>query len=218
MEPRVFYRVTQGISNPPDVIKGLYTFTPAVLHDHCRHRVRGEDYPAVIAEPGQSVLGTFVTGLTDANIEKLDQFEGSEYIREVLAVKLVTKAGNAKGEGQVEGEARTASVYIFINPDRVEKGEWDFEHFRKEKLHMWARDEIFFSDDGELPRNARGLPRTHDELTLSLSRAPVMRLLPFAGVRVMPHDTRSAALRAVDGAPSYGTGSPGRCRPWPGLH
>ncbi|KAH7361978.1 hypothetical protein B0T11DRAFT_351869 [Plectosphaerella cucumerina] len=149
MEPRVFFRVTQGISNPPDAIKALYTFTPAVLHGYCRHRVQGEDYPAIIPEDGQSVLGVFVTGLTDANVSKLEQFEGSEYDREAVTLKLVVKAGDAKGEGQVLGEERSSTAYVFNNPDRVEKGEWDFEHFRKEKLSTWARDEIFFSEDGD---------------------------------------------------------------------
>lgn len=149
MEPRVFFRVTHGLSNPPDAIKALYTFTPAVLHGYCRHRVQGEDYPAIIAEAGQSVLGTFVTGLTDANVAKLDSFEGSEYDREDVTLKLVVKAGDAQGEGQVLGEERKSTAYIFNNPERVEKGEWDFEHFRKEKLHKWARDEIFFADDAQ---------------------------------------------------------------------
>ncbi|KAG7116272.1 Protein AIG2 C like protein [Verticillium longisporum] len=146
MEPRVFFRVVQGTSHPSDVIKSLYTFTPAVLHDHCRHRVQGEDYPGVIPEEGQSVLGSFVTGLTDANIQKLDSFEGSEYDRRAVKVKLVTKLGNAQGVCQVEGEEEETTTYIFIHPNRIERGEWDFEHFRKEKLHMWAREEIFFSE------------------------------------------------------------------------
>lgn len=149
MEPRVFFRVIQGTPQPPAIIQSLYTFTPALLHDYCRHRVKGEDYPAIIPEPGQSVLGTYVTGLTDANIAKLDHFEGDEYARLPVKLRLLEKVGSASGEGQVEGEERDTTAYVFIVPERIEKGEWDFEHFRKEKLQKWARDEIFFSDDGE---------------------------------------------------------------------
>lgn len=148
MEPRVFYRVIQGTPNPPPIIQSLYTFTPALLHGYCRHRVKGADYPAIVPEHGQSVVGVYVTGLTDANISKLDQFEGDEYAREPVRLNLLEKVGGKDGEGQVEGEARDTTAYVFIVPESVEKGEWDFEHFRRERMHLWSRDEIFFSDDG----------------------------------------------------------------------
>ena len=66
----------------------------AVLLGHTRHHVRGEDYPAVVAlgtgealvgralsgDEG-SVRGTLVTGLTDRDVELLDEFEGSVSLR-----------------------------------------------------------------------------------------------------------------------------------------
>ena len=79
--------------------------------------------------------GIYATGLTDANMIKLDFFEGSEYERVHVKVKLLEKEG---GE-EVEGESREAAVYVFNAPSNLERGEWDFEHFRKEKMAFWAR-------------------------------------------------------------------------------
>lgn len=148
----MFFRVTQGQSNPPGVIRDLYTFTPALLRDYCRHRVKGEDYPAITPEAGQSVLGTYVTGLTEANLAKLDQFEGDEYEKRQVKLRLLTKVGDAQGEGRVEGEEKDTAAYVFLYLDRIERGEWDFEHFRRERLQRWARDEIFFADEGKAVR------------------------------------------------------------------
>ncbi|ROT39319.1 hypothetical protein SODALDRAFT_332757 [Sodiomyces alkalinus F11] len=148
MDPRVFFRVVQGNSDPPEVIRNLYTFTPAILHGYCRHRVRTADYPGIIPEEGRSVRGIYVTGLTDANIDKLDSFEGDEYERRTVKVKLLEQVGDddAEGESLVEGEEKTADTYVFIYPDQIERGEWDFEHFRRERLRYWAREEFSFDD------------------------------------------------------------------------
>lgn len=135
MAPEVFFSVCYGQSNPPKVIQDLHTFTPAILHDHCRHRVKFADYPAVVPEKGHSVRGIRVTGLTDANVDKLDFFEGSEYQRRKTEVKLLKK----EGDKEVEDGTEPAWVYIFIQPDLLEKVEWDFEEFRRDKMNSWTR-------------------------------------------------------------------------------
>lgn len=139
MAPEVFYSVCYGITNPAKEIQAMYTFTPAVLHDHCRHRVKGQDYPAVVPEDGKSVLGVFATGLTDANVAKLDEFEGSEYEKLTRKVSLVGAEGKA-------GEIRNAPVYIYLNHNQMEREEWDFEHFRSSKMHAWTRNEWSFQE------------------------------------------------------------------------
>lgn len=147
MAPEVFFSVCFGDKTPPQVIQDLYTFTPAILEDYCRHRVKFADYPAVVPEKGQKVLGVHVTGLTDANVEKLDFFEGSEYEKETVKVQLLTK----DGKNVTEDGIKTTSVYVFISPDNVEKGEWDYEEFRKEKMQFWTRGDWAFSDGKNAP-------------------------------------------------------------------
>lgn len=138
MAPEVFYSVCYQDANPPDVIKGLHTFTPAVLQDYCRHRVQYADYPAIIPEEGHSVRGIYVTGLTEANMGKLDFFEGSEYDRKSVKVKLVKK----EGDKEVEGEEKDVISYVFKFPHRLEHGEWDFEHFKNERMRLWVREDV----------------------------------------------------------------------------
>ncbi|KAF7956683.1 hypothetical protein EAE96_004016 [Botrytis aclada] len=143
MAPEVLYRVINGASNRPS---NSLTFTPALLHDYCRHRVSFADYPAIISEPGHSVRGTYVTGLTPSNMRSLDYFEGAQYERKVVTVKILTPkdkeikhGANAIMADAVEtGEEKEAHTYVFTDLVALEKGEWDFEFFRREKLRNWA--------------------------------------------------------------------------------
>lgn len=137
MAPKIFYSVCYRMAEPADAIKNLHTFTPAILHGYCRHRVQHADYPGIIAEEGQSVRGIYVTGLTEANMSKLDFFEGSEYERVKTKVKLLKK----EGDKEIEGEEKDVIVYVFNNPDSLEREEWDFQYFCKEKMAIWVRDE-----------------------------------------------------------------------------
>lgn len=142
MAPEVFFSVCFGEKNPPQALQDLYTFTPAILEGYCRHRVQYADYPAVVAEKGHKVLGIYATGLTDANVDKLDIFEGSEYIKETVEVKLLAKDGTEV----VGGETKKTSVYVFMHPDILEKREWDFEEFRQQKMQQWTRGGWSFPD------------------------------------------------------------------------
>ncbi|PHH83002.1 hypothetical protein CDD82_4017 [Ophiocordyceps australis] len=116
MAPEVFFTVCVGAASPPKAICDLYTFTPAILHDHCRHRVRDVDYPAVVPENGHTVRGIYATGLTAANIDKLDMFEGSEYERVKVKVQLLDNKGQ-----EVVDNSRDAFVYIFILPALLDR-------------------------------------------------------------------------------------------------
>jgi len=150
MAPAVLNRVLYGESYPASDKKGLLTIKPAILHDFVRRRVRFADYPGIIPEKGQSVLGTYVTGLTARNISRLDIFEGSQYTRNKVNIKLLTKVGDAQGNGNEEGEEVETETYEFTDSARdLENGEWDFERFKTEKMHRWAdtSDEYAEVDD-----------------------------------------------------------------------
>ncbi|RYP29891.1 hypothetical protein DL767_006490 [Monosporascus sp. MG133] len=116
-------------------------------------RVEHADYPGITPDPDHEVRGTYVTGLTDANMAKLDQFEGSEYERRTVKVRLLTKAGNDKGEGNVEGEEVECEAYVFMSPQYLEDREWDFEEFRTQKMKKWTREDYGFeATDHFVPR------------------------------------------------------------------
>lgn len=90
----------------------------------------------MIPQAGHTVRGTYVTGLTDADIRELDDFEGKEYDRRSVNIKLgVTEEG--------EEEEVKAETYIFIAGEKkLERKEWDFKDFRESKMHMWLPAEL----------------------------------------------------------------------------
>lgn len=155
MAPEVFFTVcyhtdTQDVK----VLKSLHEFKPAILHGYCRRRVKHADYPGIVPDPQSSVRGMYVTGLTKNNVLRLDLFEGNEYDRSKVKVRLLSKVGNDKGEGNVEGDEVDCQVYVFKEPEDLEDAEWDFQNFRKNKMKKWTREDYGFEDtDHFAPRD-----------------------------------------------------------------
>lgn len=77
MAPEVLHRVCHGGMEPDNPVYATHQLKtqPAILHNFRRHRVRGADYPAILFHKGASVRGTFVSGLTENDIRRLDIFE-----------------------------------------------------------------------------------------------------------------------------------------------
>lgn len=123
MAPEIFFSVCYNNQTVPTEIAKRHTFTPAILHGYCRRRVQGADYPGIVPDEEHVVFGTYATGLTDTNMLKLDIFEGGQYERRTVKVKLLTHVGNTKGEGNVEGEERSGEVYVFRDPGDLEDKE-----------------------------------------------------------------------------------------------
>ena len=129
MAPQVLHRVCHGNTSPDNPIYQNHNLQmrPAILHNHRRHRVRGADYPAIMPYRGATVRGTYVTGLTDGDIWRLDIFEGSEYRRDKVKARILTQAGDEAGQGNVEGEEVEAETYIWCSDLLgLDEREWDF--------------------------------------------------------------------------------------------
>lgn len=182
MAPQILHRVIHGSPTPQQWQKDLIQFRPAILHDYRRHRVRYADYPGIIqasllgsnpstaeekeSRPsGASVLGTVVSGLTDGDLHRLDIYEGPEYSREQVSVRILREALSEDnmdgGEGEDadrhlkdvleaagaefadEGEEVEAETYVWISGrEMLEDAEWDFEAFKRDKMAWWvAADE-----------------------------------------------------------------------------
>jgi hypothetical protein len=137
MAPQVLYRVLFGDSKPPKKLRDQLTIVPAVLPSYCRHKVYMVDYPGIIPQEGKSVLGVYVTGLNDTNIRRLDAFEGDQYRREKVKVKLLEGVQNLQ-VGGTEGRELEAETYIFIDKGYLAEEEWDFQEFVTEKMWRWA--------------------------------------------------------------------------------
>lgn len=77
--------------------------------------------------------GTFVTGLTEGDMWRLDIFEGDEYALRKVRLRLLSDRGE-EDEEEVETE-----TYVWVaGREKLEAGEWDFEAFRREKMGAWV--------------------------------------------------------------------------------
>lgn len=144
MAPAVLHRVCHGTSNPSNFQRSLLKVRPAILHSYRRHRVMNADYPAIVptSDPSSAVRGTFVTGLTDGDVWRLDIFEGEEYERRRVEVKVLENVGDVAGEGNVEGEEVECETYVWIaGREGLEDEEWDFNDFVKTKMRRWVGDQ-----------------------------------------------------------------------------
>lgn len=107
----------------------------AVLLENARHRVVGVDYPAVVPESGHQVMGTLCSGLSQKDLQRLDMFEGDEYERRFVKVK--TTHGISE-----------AQTYIYIaDASKLDRREWSFAEFTKEKLTRWTGEHSTEYDD-----------------------------------------------------------------------
>ncbi|KAK3051060.1 hypothetical protein LTR09_007810 [Extremus antarcticus] len=139
MAPQVLHRVCHGSAAHGRPTHHTLKTSPAILHNHRRHRVKDADYPAIVPTEGASVRGTYVSGLTDADIWRLDIFEGSEYERVFVKAKLLEKVGDEGGEGNVEGEEVDAETYVWCGRrSALDEREWDFGEFQREKMKYWV--------------------------------------------------------------------------------
>ena len=127
---------TYGTLMCPDImadVSGLVErqlkFEPAVLHGYIRKQVAGCHYPAIVQPgllPGYKdsampfVQGVLYSGMPPAVWQRLDRYEGSQYLR-----KKVTVVG-------ANGETQIAMAYVFKSAlvHSLSTNDWDFEKFK----------------------------------------------------------------------------------------
>jgi len=91
----------------------------AWLAGYRRQPVIGQAYPGMVPAADRCVEGVLYLDLPPAAWPRLDRFEGDEYERRPVAVRLQ------------DGRVETAWTYVF-RPEyaqRLVDGEWDFERF-----------------------------------------------------------------------------------------
>ncbi|KAL6703412.1 hypothetical protein ACN47E_009671 [Coniothyrium glycines] len=153
LAPPILHRVLWNAPTPPTPAHAsLLHSRPALLPGFQRRRVRAADYPAVVpsSRAGDAVRGVLVTGLTDGDVWRLDVFEGGEYVRRRVGVRVLREGGGGgEGEGEKdeggeeeEGEEEEeveAETYVWsAGVHRLEDEEWDFAEFVREKLGRWV--------------------------------------------------------------------------------
>lgn len=61
---------------------------PGTLHGYSRRAVKGEDYPAIVADETGVVVGVIYLDVPDSAWRRLDAFEGEMYARQAVQVDL----------------------------------------------------------------------------------------------------------------------------------
>ena len=103
---------------------------PARLADHARHPVQGQEYPGLQPAPGVEVAGRLYLDVPESAWARLDAFEGPEYERVSVVVRLE------------DGRPLQAFVYSFRPEfrERLARGDWDEAAFAREgKARFEAR-------------------------------------------------------------------------------
>ena len=130
-------RVLASVLGHPHVHASASATAPglgAELAGFRRMKIEGRSYPALVpaqAPAGtQTVLGILIQGLSEADIQTLDAFEGSDYQRTLVSVT-------------VQGTRMNAYTYVWQGPPTVKLyGEWDFERDflprEEETLKLWG--------------------------------------------------------------------------------
>jgi gamma-glutamylcyclotransferase (GGCT)/AIG2-like uncharacterized protein YtfP len=99
----------------------------AVLDDYACYTVKGKVYPALIHEPRARTEGLVYTGIGDAHLRKLDDFEGNLYQRIRVCVT------------DEEGKPLQAWTYVVREAMRAQltRTPWNREDFELEHLRAF---------------------------------------------------------------------------------
>jgi gamma-glutamylcyclotransferase (GGCT)/AIG2-like uncharacterized protein YtfP len=113
------------------VVKGDYRSVRGALRDHARFAVRDQDYPGMVAQPGARVDGVLYLDVEDADLARLDHFEGDDYRRLTVDV-----AGD-------DGVVRVAQTYLYGAVDRLLSDAWQVDTFAMQRfIDTYCRDKL----------------------------------------------------------------------------
>lgn len=146
MEPRILYRVIYGTPEPTAWQKKQTTIRPALLRGFRRQQVRNADYPAIVPvqNPATIVRGAFISGLSDLEVMYLDHYEGEQYKRQRVKVKLLKNLGleddvAEESLASLEGEEVDAWTYVWSDSAKwLAEKDWNFDYFRKHRMQAWT--------------------------------------------------------------------------------
>ena len=100
----------------------------AILHGYRRCRIQRENYPAMVADDQSYVPGVLYSGVTDKQLELLDEFEGYEYQR-IQVVAALSASVTMK-----------AHAYLYQETARLDPQAWDPDEFERSEIDVFLRD------------------------------------------------------------------------------
>ena len=113
------------------VVQGRYRNATAVLEQHARFALVDDTYPGTIPAAGATVAGVLYLNVGDADLAALDHFEGSEYRRTSVQVRLD------------DGSILAAQTYLFEALGRLSALPWEPDDFAMARfLDSYCRDKL----------------------------------------------------------------------------
>lgn len=126
------------------------TYRGAALSKFVARRVRNHDYAGIVADSASRVEGLLLGGLREDDIENLDFYTGSQFVRRKVRVKYFdeetpshdTISGDSGTLQQISLVEQWADTETYVWKDRTTLGteKWDFEYFQRQKLDAFIAD------------------------------------------------------------------------------
>ena len=112
------------------VVAGRYRSVVGSLDGHARFAVDEQDYPGMVLRSDASVEGVLYLDVDDADLDRLDRFEGDDYRR--ASVDVATPEGTMRCE-----------TYVYLRPERLLAESWDPAAFALQRfIDTYCRERL----------------------------------------------------------------------------
>ena len=112
------------------VVAGVHRRVDARLDDHARFSIDGQTYPGTVFVAGAHVDGVLHLDVDEADVERLDRFEGDDYRR--MSVDVETATGPMRAE-----------TYVYLLHHRLSASSWEPDAFAMEHfIATYCRDRL----------------------------------------------------------------------------
>ncbi|CAL0327270.1 unnamed protein product [Lupinus luteus] len=115
----------------------------ATLHGFHRFKIKDRVYPAILPVLTNNVNGRVLLGISESELDILDEFEDIEYTRTPVQVS-------------VNDNAEKLQVYTYVwtnHNDPNLYGEWDFEEWKQHHMDGFVKMTDGFMQELELPES-----------------------------------------------------------------
>ncbi|HYD78527.1 MAG TPA: gamma-glutamylcyclotransferase family protein [Paucimonas sp.] len=104
------------------VVRGDYRSGAGIVADCRRYAIERETYPGMVREAGAGVVGIVYFDVAADDLAALDVFEGADYRRETVAVRLEN------------GAIVPAETYFYLATARLLDTPWDPDAFQMQRF------------------------------------------------------------------------------------
>ncbi|CAN8314941.1 unnamed protein product [Cochlearia groenlandica] len=125
------------------LLRRLPPTSSAILPNFHRFSIKGRVYPAILPAESDKVSGKVLFGITDDELNVLDEFEDTEYVRNNNVHVLLTADNSEKLQ---------AKTYVWANKDDHDLyGTWDFEEWEQHHKEGFLQMTKEFAQEMNLP-------------------------------------------------------------------